>query len=68
MVEVSSSVALDLASLKSVRACAEGLLKKAEPFDVVIANAGSDGDAVYLYGEWLRDAVRHQSFGPLCSR
>ena len=33
-------VALDLASLKSVRGCAEGLLKKAEPFDVVIANAG----------------------------
>ena len=33
-------VALDLASLKSVRACAEGLLKKPEPFDVVIANAG----------------------------
>jgi len=32
-------VALDLASLKSVRACAEGLLKKGEPFDVVIANA-----------------------------
>ena len=33
-------VALDLASLKSVRACVEGLLKKGEPFDVVIANAG----------------------------
>src|ERR1700757_5123237 len=33
-------VALDLASLKSVRTCAEGLLKKGEPFDVVIANAG----------------------------
>jgi len=33
-------VALDLASLKSVRACAEGLLKKGEPFNVVIANAG----------------------------
>jgi NAD(P)-dependent dehydrogenase (short-subunit alcohol dehydrogenase family) len=33
-------VALDLASLKSVRACAEGLLKEGEPFDVVIANAG----------------------------
>src|SRR6202023_3857291 len=33
-------VALDLASLKSVRACAEGLLKKGEPFDVIIANAG----------------------------
>ena len=33
-------VALDLGSLKSVRACAEGLLKKDEPLDVVIANAG----------------------------
>ncbi|MGC1563994.1 MAG: SDR family NAD(P)-dependent oxidoreductase [Bradyrhizobium sp.] len=33
-------VALDLASLKSVRACAEGLLKKGEPLDIVIANAG----------------------------
>ena len=33
-------VALDLASLKSVPPCAEGLLKKGEPFDVVIANAG----------------------------
>jgi len=33
-------VALDLASLKSARACAEGLLIKGEPFDVVIANAG----------------------------
>jgi len=33
-------VALDLASLKSVRACTEGLLKKGEPFDVIIANAG----------------------------
>ena len=33
-------VALDLASLQSVRACADGLLAKGEPFDVVIANAG----------------------------
>jgi len=33
-------VALDLANLKSVRACADGLLKKGENFDVVIANAG----------------------------
>jgi len=33
-------VALDLANLKSVRACADGLLKKGEPFDIVIANAG----------------------------
>ena len=33
-------VALDLASLKSVRACADGLLAKGEPLDVIIANAG----------------------------
>ncbi|HEY2116540.1 MAG TPA: SDR family NAD(P)-dependent oxidoreductase [Candidatus Angelobacter sp.] len=33
-------VELDLANLKSVRACADALLKKGEPFDVVIANAG----------------------------
>lgn len=33
-------VELDLASLKSVRACADKLFKKGEPFDVVIANAG----------------------------
>jgi len=33
-------VALDLARLKSVRACANGLLKKGDPFDVIIANAG----------------------------
>jgi NAD(P)-dependent dehydrogenase (short-subunit alcohol dehydrogenase family) len=32
--------ALDLADLKSVRGCADGLLTKGEPFDVVIANAG----------------------------
>ena len=33
-------VALDLANLKSVRACADGLLAKGAAFDVVIANAG----------------------------
>jgi NAD(P)-dependent dehydrogenase (short-subunit alcohol dehydrogenase family) len=33
-------VALDLASLKSVRACADQLLARGEAFDVVIANAG----------------------------
>ena len=33
-------IALDLASLESVRACADGLLGRGEPFDVVIANAG----------------------------
>lgn len=33
-------VELDLASLKSVRACADALIADARPFDVVIANAG----------------------------
>lgn len=33
-------VELDLANLKSVRACADELLAKGEPFDVIIANAG----------------------------
>src|SRR4051812_18296486 len=33
-------VACDLASLDSVRACADLLATRAEPFDVVIANAG----------------------------
>jgi len=33
-------VELDLASLTSVRACADGLLSAGKPFDLVIANAG----------------------------
>jgi NAD(P)-dependent dehydrogenase (short-subunit alcohol dehydrogenase family) len=33
-------IALDLASLKSVRACADKLVEKGQLFDVVIANAG----------------------------
>jgi len=33
-------VELDLANLKSVRACADRLVEKGEPFDIVIANAG----------------------------
>ncbi len=36
----SELVALDLASLASVRACADALLADGRPFDVVIANAG----------------------------
>ena len=35
-----SLVELDLASLASVRACADGLVAAGEPFDLVIANAG----------------------------
>ena len=33
-------VSLDLASLESVRACADKLLNQGKPFDVIIANAG----------------------------
>ena len=33
-------VQLDLASLESVRRCADGLLAAGQPFDVIIANAG----------------------------
>jgi len=33
-------IELDLASLKSVRACADKLLAKNQPYDVIIANAG----------------------------
>ncbi|MEZ5927736.1 MAG: SDR family NAD(P)-dependent oxidoreductase [Parvularculaceae bacterium] len=33
-------IELDLASLASVRACADELLAKGEPFDLIIANAG----------------------------
>src|SRR5271170_8300952 len=33
-------IALDLASLKSVRACADALVKAGKPFDAVICNAG----------------------------
>jgi NAD(P)-dependent dehydrogenase (short-subunit alcohol dehydrogenase family) len=33
-------IEVDLANLKSVRACADALLKKGQPFDIVIANAG----------------------------
>jgi NAD(P)-dependent dehydrogenase (short-subunit alcohol dehydrogenase family) len=33
-------VELDLASLKNVRACADGMLAKGESLDVIIANAG----------------------------
>ncbi len=40
MAEVLELVALDLASLASVRACADALLADGRPFDVVIANAG----------------------------
>lgn len=36
-------IELDLASLASVRACADALMEAGEPFDVIIANAGVMG-------------------------
>jgi NAD(P)-dependent dehydrogenase (short-subunit alcohol dehydrogenase family) len=33
-------IELDLASLESVRRCADGLVKESKPFDLIIANAG----------------------------
>jgi NAD(P)-dependent dehydrogenase (short-subunit alcohol dehydrogenase family) len=33
-------IQVDLGSLKSVRACADALLAKGQPFDIIIANAG----------------------------
>jgi len=35
-------VELDLANLKSVRACADGLLAKGDPFDVIIVNEAAN--------------------------
>jgi len=46
-------VALDLASLASVRDCADKLLKKGELFDVIIANAGVMAHSVWPYDGWL---------------
>jgi NAD(P)-dependent dehydrogenase (short-subunit alcohol dehydrogenase family) len=43
-------VELDLANLKSVRACADELLAKGEPFDAVIANAGVMATPIWPYG------------------
>lgn len=42
-------VAVDLASLKSVRACADALLKAGKPFDVVIAKCRCYGYSVWAH-------------------
>lgn len=56
-------VELDLASLKSVRACADALMKAGKPFDVVICNAGVMATPGENVG-WFRDPVRHQPSRP----
>ena len=53
-------VELDLASLASVRACADALIADGRPFDVVIANAGVMATPVRQDRRRLRDPVRHQ--------
>ena len=60
-------IELDLASLASVRACADALVAAGKPFDVVIANAG----VMAAQGQdrrRLRDPVRHQPSRPLRAR
>jgi NAD(P)-dependent dehydrogenase (short-subunit alcohol dehydrogenase family) len=49
-------VELDLANLKSVRVCADGLLAKGEPLDVVIANAGVMATPFGHHSRWLRNS------------
>ena len=61
-------VELDLASLASVRACADALVAAGKPFDVVIANAGVMATPQGQDRRRLRDPVRHQPSRPLRAR
>ena len=58
-------VELDLASLASVRACADALVAAGKPFDLVIANAGVMATPEGQDRRRLRDPVRHQPSRPL---
>jgi NAD(P)-dependent dehydrogenase (short-subunit alcohol dehydrogenase family) len=60
-------VELDLANLKSVRACADGLLARHVPFDVIIANAGVMATPFTIRRMDLRLSSWHQSPRPLRS-
>ena len=51
-------VRLDLASLASVRACADALLADGRPFDVVIANAGVMACPKGVTSDGLRTTVQ----------
>ena len=46
-------IELDLASLKSVYACADALTAKGQPFDVVIANAGVMATPFWPHCRWF---------------
>jgi NAD(P)-dependent dehydrogenase (short-subunit alcohol dehydrogenase family) len=60
-------VELDLANLKSVRACADGLLARREPFDVIIANAGVMATPFGHTPDGFETQFGHQSPRPLRS-
>jgi NAD(P)-dependent dehydrogenase (short-subunit alcohol dehydrogenase family) len=59
-------IALDLASLRNVRACADGLLSEGEPFDVVIANAGVMATPFGRTADGFETQFGTNSPGPLC--
>ena len=61
-------VELDLASLDSVRACADALVDAGKPFDVVIANAGVMALPEGQNRRRFRDPIRHQPSRPLRAR
>lgn len=70
-------IALDLANLKSVRACADGLLEKGKFFDVIIANAGvmatplgytADGFETQFGTNHLGHFVFVNRIAPCCAR
>ena len=57
-------VELDLASLDSVRVCADALVDAGKPFDLVIANAGVMACPYRQDRRRVRDPVRHQPSRP----
>src|ERR1700684_2668085 len=57
-------VALDLANLASVRACADRLLAAGKPFDVVIANAGVMATPFGHTADGFETQFGTNSFGP----
>ena len=61
-------VELDLASLASVRACADALVAAGKPFDLVIANAGVMACPKGEDCRRFRDPVRHQPSRSLRAR
>ena len=59
-------VELDLANLKSVRACADRIAGERRTVRRGHRQCRSDGHTVRPHRRWLRNAVRDESPGPLC--